>query len=349
MPEEGYTPQGLLDYTDLKMIKPGRANPWTGLLNELVDPPVLNQPDYGLITGSERQKNFQRWFEGSKAVDDQGIPKTFYHGTKKQFKGFNTPSFFTNSPLEASVYTGHRESDIGWEPWEVDYDPSKHKIDLNQIEDGGSPQEDWWEPNRIYAVIGDSDYFIEDGKKLHPYDLFYHEDRTDEFGSPVVRKIKGIKVYDETPNISNDEKRRQLIKEGKYWKGFTEKRRNKEKANIDPPKSGNVIPVHLSIKNPKILHPLEANKLGIRLKAMTPEEIKKYIDDLESQGYDGIKTESDIGHSDIDAQLDWGGIPEQYIPFYPGQIKSIFNRGTYDPENPDILSQNRIETGLLQG
>jgi hypothetical protein len=340
---------GLLDTLDLKAIpgKAGRVNPLTGLLNEVVNPPVLNQPDPSLITGPQRQQNFQNWFQGSQAVDEEGNPKVFYHGTRSNLKKFNVPSFFTDSPMEAGVYTGHQEGHIGWQPWEIDYDPSKHNINISEIEDGGSLNEDWWEPNKIYAVIGDDNSFTENGKQLQPYDLFYHEDKTNQFGDPIVKKIKGIKIYDETPDVDDINKRHQLIRDGKYYKGFTEIRRTGEKAKTTPPISGALYPVHLSIKNPKILHPLEANRLGKRLKAMTDVDVQKYIDNLKAQGYDGIKTESDIGHADIDAQIDWGGIPDQLIPFHPGQVKSLFNRGTYNRDDPDILSSTTPKLGII--
>lgn len=49
---------------------------------------------------------FQRWFGDSKAVNDDGSPKVFYHGTTKEFSEFNTDlSFFTEDAVTADMYS----------------------------------------------------------------------------------------------------------------------------------------------------------------------------------------------------------------------------------------------------
>ncbi len=64
------------------------------------------------ITDNE---NFKKWFEGSKAVDNNGNPLVVYHGTKKDFSEFNSNArgrydvgklgyFFTANPDIAAMY-----------------------------------------------------------------------------------------------------------------------------------------------------------------------------------------------------------------------------------------------------
>ena len=70
-----------------------------------------------------------------------------------------------------------------------------------------------------------------------------------------------------------------------------------------------IMPVFLSIKNP--------------FKGKIPSSIpSSKIDELKVQGYDGWISEGDA-----------------YIAFNPTQIKSIYNQGTFDPNNPDIRLQ----------
>ena len=88
---------------------------------------------------------------------------------------------------------------------------------------------------------------------------------------------------------------------------------------------GNVIPVYLSISNPKIYYNRDVK--------ITP----KLIEELKSQGYDGVKRDfakgPDAWRYGEDAAPEW-------VAFEPTQIKSaIGNKGTFDPNNPDILSK----------
>jgi hypothetical protein len=75
---------------------------------------------------------------------------------------------------------------------------------------------------------------------------------------------------------------------------------------------GNVMPVYLSIKNPLVLDDLSYN----------PMFESGVIDKARNAGHDGIHVTKD----------------GRWIAFEPKQIKSaIGNRGTFDPNNPDIL------------
>lgn len=89
-----------------------------GLLGELLTPSTLEAPTF--VRGPEREQNFQRWFQQSQAVDEEGKPLQLYHGTKADFDRFDnsylesaTPSvasaighFFTNSPSVADRFAG---------------------------------------------------------------------------------------------------------------------------------------------------------------------------------------------------------------------------------------------------
>lgn len=113
---------------------------------------------------------------------------------------------------------------------------------------------------------------------------------------------------------------------------------------------GVVLPLYLSIRNPLVLDdvynkmmreiPLERIKeLGIYKKGLETGKYagfffdeyvtenrlsKKLSDHAKAKGYDGIKA------------------GKEYVAFEPNQIKSVYNRGTFDPNNDNIYYQ-RVE------
>ena len=112
--------------------------------------------------------------------------------------------------------------------------------------------------------------------------------------------------------------------------------------------TGGVIPVHLSLKNPFIngvsdSAPVESLASKILGKSITdatkrdPDEFSRAIalsrrEALIELGYDGeIRRRSQAGDSKSFAT-------DEYVAFYPEQIKSINNSGTYDPSDPNILA-----------
>jgi hypothetical protein len=83
----------------------------------------------------------------------------------------------------------------------------------------------------------------------------------------------------------------------------------------------NVMPVYLALQNPKLIESLSADR------QVENEAIKQ----AKKEGHDGIVITLD-------------GEPLSYIAFNPEQIKSATgNRGTFDPENPDIRFSTSTE------
>lgn len=118
----------------------------------------------------------------------------------------------------------------------------------------------------------------------------------------------------------------------------------------------NVMPVYLSLSNPIRLSDLgrwnwetltpELNKLGIDVgekpaykyissvmgenyKDLTRRENEKIMSILQENGYDGIVYENQFE-----------GKGDSYIVFSSNKVKSVNNRGTFDPNNPNILYQD---------
>ena len=113
---------------------------------------------------------------------------------------------------------------------------------------------------------------------------------------------------------------------------------------ISPAKEqARVYPVYLSIQNPIKMSPSEANQYAERL-GMDPEKAREIFAPLIAQGYDGIETVSDEASMYSEVAKSLGGVPRQFIPFFPTQIKSaIGNNGNWDAANPDIrYSMNTV-------
>lgn len=94
-----------------------------------------------------------------------------------------------------------------------------------------------------------------------------------------------------------------------------------------------VYPVYLRIENPLFIDRSEKME---GLNAWT--DARDYVADLKRQGYDGIiwGDPDDLRKSPRGA---WGDDRSQIFVFEPTQIKSVNNRGTFDPNDPRILNQ----------
>ena len=103
------------------------------------------------------------------------------------------------------------------------------------------------------------------------------------------------------------------------------------------------VPAYISITNPYHISDwteLEQEISGIR-EGKLGEESGILKRKLESSGFDGIV----LGPANVD-----GKDQTMYIAFSPTQIKSVNNRGTFDPNNPNILmGAAPLAAGLLGG
>lgn len=89
---------------------------------------------------------------------------------------------------------------------------------------------------------------------------------------------------------------------------------------------GNVMPVYLAIKNPKIV--------DFRGSPYREKTYAQIISEAKSEGHDGLILRNTFDEGYVD-----GGdqITDVYVAFEPTQIKSaIGNNGNFDPTNPDI-------------
>lgn len=262
---------------------------------------------------------FKRWFGDSKVVDKNGTPRVVYHGTTSDVKNsFNLPAYFTESSPEASAYTrfgsfSRRQKALANPKFKIakgadDYSGMRVPY-AGIIDDAGSRGDVVASDEGIALRNKDGtvtlfDDLVADNSTFDPSEM-----------SIVIRRGDGRKRV------------REKMEDYQSWinSGFPPGKMSGE--------GGNVLPVYLSIKNPKQMGAYEANRFGARLGG-TKEQWEAAVEELEAQGYDGIVTESDdLGFFENNESQ-----PQQWIPLRPEQIKSaIGNKGAFDPNNPSIL------------
>lgn len=124
-------------------------------------------------------------------------------------------------------------------------------------------------------------------------------------------------------------------------------------ASKDGKVDGTVLPLYASIKNPFIfrltevgfeetkrglvnlgIKPNVSGKRGWKTFVLVAGQQKKFTDAAKAAGYDGVMVYISAGDG-----VQGGDVLTEIVAFDPTQIKSVFNRGTFDASNPDILAQ----------
>ena len=252
-----------VDVTAVKQLdnaeKVRKAQKELPALNKKIDEA---QERTGLTPVTERPE-FQRWFEGSKAVDDNGAPIVLYHGTDADFEGFSKSSlggvtnvksaeqgfFFVNRPDVASSYARHAA-----------------------------------ERGKVAKLIAQSEKLEKKGKFDEADELLVQAEELEE----QINRLGG--------------------------------------------QGANVLPVYIDIKNPKEIDAKGGFFTDIE------EGLTKQIEKAKQQGHDGVI----IRNLDDDPGRD-GVIGDHYVTFEPTQIKSIFNRGAFDLDDPRLIDIKKAE------
>ena len=102
----------------------------------------------------------------------------------------------------------------------------------------------------------------------------------------------------------------------------------------------NKIPVYLSITNPKRFSASEYFEMANDSPDWWVKDFKRLRKSLVKEGYDGIYIPKDTSISKNNPG--WGQFnADTWIAFKSNKIKSLFNEGTFDPANPNILKSSR--------
>lgn len=365
---------GLLETLDLKGVKPGRMNPVTGLLNEVVNPPALNQPDPNIIMGPERVKNFQNWFQGSQSLDPFGRPLTLYHGTTHDFDAFNpnigskdnwygSAIYLTSSPDDAAANYLASGPDL---TGRIERRAEEIVQDI-VMETGESPSKEEYEkeilPQAKEELLGPAERIIPVHAALKNPVYINDTPRS----KATIIDFKEMFGVDDAPDYEkyDDEDEYQEALDEWYATEFdsmAEKINEKiETAFFESYEGGQ--------NNDDALYDWEDFKLRTlptlmdRILGDDGYVKAKDIDDIIREDFN-----SDYGNSgevikNIFKELGYDGIimdaskhfprmesiddAMHHIIFDPTKVKGMFNRGTYDPNNPDLLSGVRSGSGLL--
>lgn len=108
--------------------------------------------------------------------------------------------------------------------------------------------------------------------------------------------------------------------------------------HLDPSRTlpgANMVPVYLSLQNPLIVD--------------LPAEMVTGEDLVDAKGGAFVEEAKDAGHDGVIIKRQRGdGYEEDFaIAFHPEQIKSVFNRGTFDPSDPRIMFQQQTPEQFL--
>ncbi|MGV8131612.1 MAG: LPD38 domain-containing protein [Candidatus Pacearchaeota archaeon] len=192
--------------------------------------------------------------------------------------------------------------------------------------------------------FGDSKVVDENGKPL----VVYHgtADNIEAFDKKQIGKIfkddkdgfyftnnTSYQTYDKG-NIYED-----MTSAGGYAKNAAYTKNKK----IGDYTGANIIPAYISLQNPYIIDSKDIDNGFDGMSSVAWLEAiegkSRTINIAKNEGHDGIII--------IDRSMKFkNGEPEKLIiAFEPNQIKSIFNEGTFDPNNPSIVKEEKAEYG----
>lgn len=206
-----------------------------------------------------RKAMFERWFKGSKVVDDAGAPKVVYHGTARpdrvgsQFKKSRATSgpmaFFTDDPEIGSKYTEKADTSLNLEdrPYEswFQFKPkgSRSTVNIDRAWWHLSPEERATISERAPHVTADDDgNVIYDPKArsgVGGFDQHLKEARGNPLKALTEEWLSSAQLYD------TEEKFSDVLK----LAGMPMDRISEDFPHATSPA---VYPVHLSIKNPLV-------------------------------------------------------------------------------------------------
>ncbi len=266
---------------------------------------------------------FKKWFGDSKVVDENGDPLVVYHGTRKGgFDRFDTSgkgktdgtgAFFTASVSGAMTYSNtKRIIDAAPDAMEIAADPEKFGWKAEE-EDGGWAVTDpsgyvHWSEDREQA-------FVEGAKEI--------ADEAKDGNYAVYLSLQNPLIVDFNGANWDSRGGEEWFVEDENGDGleyFTnEDDLNEFVDNWDEEANG----------------PLKIIKSNDNPNRESTDDIARQA---REDGYDGVIFENITDEGPYGQGYGWD--TRVYVAFSPTQIKSVNNRGTFDPTDPRILFQS---------
>ena len=169
--------------------------------------------------------------------------------------------------------------------------------------------------------FGDSKVVDDTGEPLTAYKGMWPYDVATETATSKGDLIESINRQSEFPAFNKGE-------EGTDIAGFFS---NKPEVAGRFTEGGATYPVNLSMQNPYIIDAKGEHAANFQFY----ESGKTFRDAIRSGEYDGVIIKNTKDEGDV------------FVPLNPEQIKSIHNKGTYDPQDPRILYSGGKGTGAL--
>lgn len=326
---------------------PGGASPRLAMGEEMIQP----SPDRKCSLASEetpaveiRQRitdtpEFRAWFGDSKVVDPEGKPLVVYHGTQTPFSSFRPLSYFTAHPNEAAGYAlqgGEFERAIGQsrcyrfvahEGLVIPGPCKSHEV-VPYLQDYQGPDDVVFPCEDGLAYRHGGRHFILTGLRLEWEPWPPEGVDVEALPSYERMSIAWNQMVHVVPGTSDLEKMcRQEIREAAD-----------AAAHLHPA----MMPVYLSLQNPYITDDHTWAAQFLERASGNPGPGTTWLVKKDSE----VARLKDLGHDGIIAPSDsvrlanaFGEGPGRdvlnYIIFEPTQVKSVFNRGTFNPTDPD--------------
>lgn len=277
-------------------------------------------------------QEFKQWFEGSKVLDENGKPLVVYHGSTKKFEIFDINKANPESDLGKGFYFTDNERDVSanYEGGGPDFENKVDRIaERIQDEEGiewekakAKAYEQEYETDAIYPVyLKMENPFVIGGENetVLTFEEPYNEE-TDEYGEP-----EGT-LLDFAYNMDN-----YLADIGIDYK-------------ISPALFERAVDNGGEISASEIYDIIKADE---NLLSLLDYESSwgELLSNAVAQEYDGIidhtvnqKFGSERKQGQSMSGMDQG--TTHYIAFEPTQIKSVYNKGTFDASNPNIYFQD---------
>lgn len=257
---------------------------------------------------------FKNWFGDSKVANADGKPLVVYHGSGVKFNEFSKDLL--------GAFTGATSAKGG-------FFFTSSKALANQFQsEAQRKQAPYAEIKAKINALSDAQFVAmsKDAGDSYYYDLPYGDPANDpeafaEARADVTRlMLDRLEQDNSTPYIDDRSDIDKVIK--KY-------------IGNEIFQTGDTLQVYLSLKNPKVVELEQGSEFQEDL-------ITNAIAEAKTNGNDGVIIK---GMYDSAAASDKGSnqiVSDIYIAFEPTQIKSATgNAGTFDPNNPNILLQNK--------
>lgn len=250
---------------------------------------------------------FKRWFGDSKVVDENGRPLVVYHGTKSIFNTFD----------KAKRGQAADVAKVGF----------------------------WFSPSEQFGRNFAKDlWYGEDEVTVMPVYLSLKKPKIYKSGT-IEESIKAEKksAFDKARNeLKEATTKRNELKETQGWGAASEYMQSvnyeglKESFELAQAELYAVQKTDAYEKFKMDVYRAGGQNATQFDMVLNPKATEKYVNQLKEQGYDGIIIED----TKYDAQnITNAKTDTQYVVFESNQIKSVNNRGTFDPNNNNIYYQ----------